>query len=156
MAGLVRLLGIVAAIVIIVGGIVAIANYFQSQADILYSVIEYPEEISTTSNFQIYVKNVGESTGSYRLTVTSNNFILSDADPTPRYDRDNELIFSKYALMSGEDKYFTFTISISENLPEIASYSIRLDRYTWLRKPLGETFNYTFDGSKYVYKEEIF
>ena len=146
-------LGIVVAIVVIVGGIVAIANYFQSQADILYSVIEYPEEISTTSNCRIYVKNVGESTGSYKLTVTSNNFILSDADPKPQYDRDNELIFQEYAIMSAEDKYFTFTISINENLPEIASYTIRLDRYTWLRKPLGETFNYVFDESKYVLEE---
>jgi len=148
-------LGIVVAIVVIVGGIITIVNYFQSQADILYSVIEYPEEISTTSNCQIFVKNVGESTGPYRLTVTSNNFILSDADPTPQYDRDNELIFKEYALMSAEYKYFTFTISINENLPEIASYTIRLDRYTWLRKPLGETFNYVFDGSKYVLEEAI-
>lgn len=103
-----------------------VIDFYNSRADILCGT-EPPEEILTTSSCQVYVKNVGESTGSYRLTVTSNNFILSGVDPKPQYDRDNELIFLNYALMSGEDRYLTFAISISENLPEIASYTIWLD-----------------------------
>lgn len=145
-----RLLATVVAIVVIIGGLLTILTHIQSQADIICST-DYPKEISTTSNCQVYVKNVGESHGSFTLTVTSNNFILSGGSPEPRYRSDNELRFATYALMSGERTSFTFTISVSENLPKNASYTIRLNRHTLLRWPIEKTFNYAFDGSKYVF-----
>lgn len=144
-------LGKIGIIAVVAVALIAFIQLYNSRADILYGT-EPPEEILTTSSCSVYVKNVGESTGSFELTVTSNNFILSGGSPTPRYSKDDELRFAEYAIMSGEGENLTFTISVSENLPQNASYTIRLDRDTWLRPTREETFNYTFDGSKYVYQ----
>ena len=133
-------IGVIAVVVV---AAITFYQFYQSQADILYS-IDPPNEIMTTSGCSIYVKNVGKSTGSFTLTVTSNNFFLSGGNPEPRHRSDSELRFAEFSYMSGEGHHFTFTMGVTENLSETASYTIRLDRHTWPRGPLEETFFYAF------------